>query len=560
MRRPNARLIIALLFSLVAGFVASWWVMVFILGSEFRLYGVGNFSVVAILLALLCLIFLDSLGDIQKLIRASLIFLESQSRWIAVLLLSLASGYAVSWGIMAGLLAPELQFSSLDNLSMIAIFVACLFVISLITLKGIQKLFRRFVIFRESYTRIIIALLASLVVGVIAVGGIMAFLLLGTDFRLYSFENLATVTASGTFIENLAIVAAAVAILFVIFLVLLGAIEKLIGALFRIFPLKNVKSFLDNSSLDLGLRTFEWADAFWPGGERIALPPPRREKRRTASFSQVGNSLRVSSFVVGVVVLIAGFASLIPQVESPAPAALEISGDLAGPELAEVGGEVFRSPEAGCLACHGLGQKGLRAPDLAGIGGRAATIVPGQSAEEYIRTALVDPCAHIVEGYDCIMPQTLAQSLGTAKVTALVAFLQSQGGEITVSLSAAEAESSAAASGAGSGPGITGSTAEEIIANAAPPCATCHQLEAVGAAGAVGPDLSEVGGRLTPDEIRASILMPDAVIAEDCPGAPCTPGIMPKTYGEQLNAMQLETLVTFLSGLGGPIEESDAGD
>jgi hypothetical protein len=68
-----------------------------------------------------------------------------------------------------------------------------------------------------------------------------------------------------------------------------------------------------------------------------------------------------------------------------------------------------------------------------------------------------------------------------------------------------------------------------------------------------------VGARLTPEEIRESILMPDAVVAEDCPGAPCTPGLMPKTYGEQLNAMQLEILVTFLSDLGGPAEE-DGGD
>jgi len=310
----------------------------------------------------------------------------------------------------------------------------------------------------------------------------------------------------------------------------------------------------------LKLRTFEWNEAFWPKGERFALPDPKTTKRRSFSIGQVGNSLRVSSFVVGVVVLIAGFASLIPQVESPAPEVLEISGDLSGPELAELGGEVFRSAESGCLACHGLGQEGLRAPDLAGIGARAGTVVSGQSAEEYLREALEDPCAHIVEGYDCIMPQTLAQALGPAKITALIAFLQSQGGEITVSLSAEAAESDATESGAGSGPGIVGTTAEEIMANAAPPCATCHQLDAIGAAGAVGPDLSEVGARLTPEQIRESILIPDAVIAEDCPDVACTPGLMPQIYGEQLNAMQLETVVTYLSNLGGPIEESDAAD
>jgi hypothetical protein len=63
----------------------------------------------------------------------------------------------------------------------------------------------------------------------------------------------------------------------------------------------------------------------------------------------------------------------------------------------------------------------------------------------------------------------------------------------------------------------------------------------------VGPNLSDVGARLNPDQIRESILLPDAVIAENCPGVPCTPGIMPKTYGDQLSDAQLETLVTFLS-------------
>lgn len=276
--------------------------------------------------------------------------------------------------------------------------------------------------------------------------------------------------------------------------------------------------------------------------------PESGTQNRSLSFGQIGNSLKVSTFVVVVVALIAGFASMIPQVESPAPAVLEISGVLSGPELAKLGEEVLRSTEANCLTCHGLGHEGLRGPDLAGIGGRAAGTVPGQSAEEYLRESLVEPCAHIVEGYDCIMPQTLAQTLDPAKITALIAFMQSQGGEITVSLSSeAGAESSGAESATGSKPQVQGTTAEEILATTAPPCTTCHQLDAVGATGGVGSDLSGVGSRLSSNEIRESILMPDAVIAEDCPGAPCMPGIMPKTYGEQLTAQQLETLVKFLS-------------
>jgi cytochrome c2 len=260
----------------------------------------------------------------------------------------------------------------------------------------------------------------------------------------------------------------------------------------------------------------------------------------------------VSGFIVIIVALIAGFASMIPQVESPAPQVLEISGDLAGTELAALGQEVLESPEAGCLACHAIGREGLRAPDLGGIGSRAAERVPGQSAEAYLFESITDPCSFVVDGYDCIMPQTLAQTLGSAKVTAVIAYLQSLGGEITVSLSA-----DAAVETEGGTAGIAGTTAEEIIANAG--CAACHTIEAIGAAGIVGPDLSHVGARLTPEEIRQSILTPDAVIAEECPqrdeagnvsstGA-CPEGIMPQDLGDRLSGMQLETVVAFLSEL-----------
>ncbi len=96
----------------------------------------------------------------------------------------------------------------------------------------------------------------------------------------------------------------------------------------------------------------------------------------------MSNTLKVVAFILLTVTLIAGFASLIPQLESPAPEELEITGDLAGAELATVGEDVFNSAGAGCLACHGLGAEGLRAPDLAGIGSAAGERAAGSSAED----------------------------------------------------------------------------------------------------------------------------------------------------------------------------------
>ncbi len=257
-------------------------------------------------------------------------------------------------------------------------------------------------------------------------------------------------------------------------------------------------------------------------------------------------SLKVSAFIVIVVFVIAAFASLIPQLESPAPEALEITGDLSGAELAAVGEQLFESADAGCLACHGLGSEGLRAPDLAGVGAVAAERVSSQSSEEYLYDSIVDPCAFVLEGYDCIMPQTIMQILGPAKVTALIAFLQDQGGEVTVSLAAGEAVAEADSTSGGS-VGVAGNTAEDIIAELG--CAACHTIESLDAAGLLGPDLSSIGALLSTDQIREAILEPDATISDNCPEGPCTEGVMPKNFGDRLNATQLETLVIYLSEL-----------
>ncbi|MGH7606202.1 MAG: c-type cytochrome, partial [Gemmatimonadales bacterium] len=72
-------------------------------------------------------------------------------------------------------------------------------------------------------------------------------------------------------------------------------------------------------------------------------------------------------------------------------------------------------------------------------------------------------------------------------------------------------------------------------------CIGCHKIGAEGAA--VGPDLSRVGARLSAAGIREAILTPDATISA---GFENFTGIMPKTYGDQMTAAQLEALVRYL--------------
>ncbi len=92
---------------------------------------------------------------------------------------------------------------------------------------------------------------------------------------------------------------------------------------------------------------------------------------------------------------------------------------------------------------------------------------------------------------------------------------------------------------------VEGTTAEELFANAG--CNGCHQLDVLGSVGGVGPNLSQVGGRLSVDEIVESILNPNAVIAGECPAGPCPQGVMPQNFGQLLTSEQVDTLAQYLS-------------
>ncbi len=79
----------------------------------------------------------------------------------------------------------------------------------------------------------------------------------------------------------------------------------------------------------------------------------------------------------------------------------------------------------GCITCHSL-EEGvvLVGPSHAGVGARAATYVEGMSAEEYLRESIVDPDAHIVEGFtEGVMYQNYATELQARDINDLVAYL-----------------------------------------------------------------------------------------------------------------------------------------
>lgn len=63
---------------------------------------------------------------------------------------------------------------------------------------------------------------------------------------------------------------------------------------------------------------------------------------------------------------------------------------------------------------------------MLGIAERAEDRVEGLSAADYIRQSIVDPGAHLVDGYDDVMPRAIGQRLSEEEVGELVDFLLAQ--------------------------------------------------------------------------------------------------------------------------------------
>lgn len=83
--------------------------------------------------------------------------------------------------------------------------------------------------------------------------------------------------------------------------------------------------------------------------------------------------------------------------------------------------------ETGCGACHVVGglSTGTVGPPLDGIGLRAAERVEGMDAEEYLIQSIVEPGAHLVEGYNDLMPAEIASGLSEEQLDNLITFLLS---------------------------------------------------------------------------------------------------------------------------------------
>ncbi|MDX1673378.1 MAG: c-type cytochrome [Longimicrobiales bacterium] len=259
-------------------------------------------------------------------------------------------------------------------------------------------------------------------------------------------------------------------------------------------------------------------------------------------------NLKVLSVVLVTVALYTGVANWIPQVESAPPEELSFTGDVSAEELVAAGEELFLGA-GGCAACHG---SGTRAPnlrtsedDLGTIGERCDDRVSGEDCKTYLHESLVNPTAYVVEGYGAIMPDA-SRTLSPAQIWSLVAYLQSLGGEVTVTGADIQAEPGAGGAEAGeaaaASPLIAGGSTDPMEILEAGTCLACHALDGQG--GPIGPPLDGIGARRDAAHIRRSILDPSADTTE---GYENVAGTMPPNFGQQMSAAQLEAVVRFLA-------------
>ncbi len=263
-------------------------------------------------------------------------------------------------------------------------------------------------------------------------------------------------------------------------------------------------------------------------------------------------NLKVLLVVLGTVAFYTLLANAIPQVQSEVPEELTFGANVT-PEQLVAAGEQLYAGAGGCTACHGLG---TRAPNLltdeggtGAIGARCSSRVSGEDCKTYLHKALIEPGAYVVAGYDPIMTD-MRRTLSGAQIWSLVAYLQSLGGEVTVTgqdVAASGDEGGAAGGGApagggGAGAALAGGSLDPVELLRAGTCFVCHKLGEEG--GPIGPAFDGMGGRLSADQIRRGILEPNADTAQ---GYEAMAGTMPATFGQQFSAAQLEAVVRFLS-------------
>jgi len=100
----------------------------------------------------------------------------------------------------------------------------------------------------------------------------------------------------------------------------------------------------------------------------------------------------------------------------------------AGLAQAKTGDQIFTA--AGCASCHTFSPakaNGTIGPNLNELKTQAGKLVPGKSADEYVRESIEDPGAYLVKGFPNAMPPFKGR-LTDEQINALIDYLLQKGG------------------------------------------------------------------------------------------------------------------------------------
>lgn len=222
--------------------------------------------------------------------------------------------------------------------------------------------------------------------------------------------------------------------------------------------------------------------------------------------SAIGKVFAFLLLVLGTFLTIGHAVTSLTGGEKAAAGAVEIS-----PE----GGETIYWGKGRCFTCHSVGDRGsaVRGPNHGQFGDkfplpmgmraverakeRSAKTGQTYTATDYLLESLADPGAHVTEGYKNEMAVVYAPpiSLNVKEVKAIIAYLQSLGGEVDVESMENPTEISkkfltkmAAAQAAGGGDPGAG---EQVFANN---CANCHAVKK-GEESPAGPNLAGIAAK-----------------------------------------------------------------
>ncbi|HDY89463.1 MAG TPA: c-type cytochrome [bacterium] len=236
------------------------------------------------------------------------------------------------------------------------------------------------------------------------------------------------------------------------------------------------------------------------------------------------------------------YANKIPQIESRIPEELvALEGKFTQGEIVRIGKDIFEG-RGNCSICHL--ETGGRGPNLGNVGFIAEIRKPDMLPEEYLMESIIRPSSYLVKGYGPIMPPADKPpvSLNQGELLAVVAYLQSRGGIVTIkpddipegAFSPISKEKVLLAKG--------DIKVGELLFDEKG-CSVCHAIIAEEEA-KLAPNLFDIGRRASIKYIRESIVEPESKVVEgfELP--------MPD-YEEKLTVKEFNDLVAYLLSLKG---------